>query len=247
MPGKAEVEHDDVGMVAGREVERVLAVGREVDVVAAGAQVDAERAQDLRLVVDDEHAGHDGATSRLMTIVTPPPGRVVDRDLAAHRLDEPARDREAEPDAACRWSCRRAAGTAGTRARAAPAGSRHRGRRRGGRPAPSATHASTRTRVSGGDHAERVLDDVGDRAFEQRGVGLDARQRLGHVDVDALGLRSSPARAAGTTSSSATVAHHELQRAGLEPAHVEQVADQVVEPVGALVDGLEQLPGGGRA
>jgi hypothetical protein len=30
-------------MVAGRDVEGALAVGREVDVVPAGAQVDAER------------------------------------------------------------------------------------------------------------------------------------------------------------------------------------------------------------
>ena len=35
--GKPEVEHDDIGMVTRREVERVLAVGREVDVVAARA------------------------------------------------------------------------------------------------------------------------------------------------------------------------------------------------------------------
>ena len=61
-------------MVARRKVERVLAVGREVDVVAARPQVDAERAQDLRLVVDHQDAGHDGETSRPMSMVTPPPG-----------------------------------------------------------------------------------------------------------------------------------------------------------------------------
>ena len=55
--GEPEVEHDDVGMVARREVERLLARLGQVDVVAAGAQVDAERAPDLRLVVDDEHRG----------------------------------------------------------------------------------------------------------------------------------------------------------------------------------------------
>ena len=35
-PGQAEVEHDHVGVLAGREVERVLAVGRDVDVVTRG-------------------------------------------------------------------------------------------------------------------------------------------------------------------------------------------------------------------
>ena len=31
-----------------------------------------------------------------------------------------------------------------------------------------------------------------------------------------------------------------LHRAGLEPAHVQQVLDQAVQPVGLVVDGLEQ-------
>ena len=57
-PRKPEVEHHHVGMVVRREVERVLAVGRKVDVVPACPQVDPERAQDLRLVVDDQHTGH---------------------------------------------------------------------------------------------------------------------------------------------------------------------------------------------
>ena len=56
--GQPEVEDDDVGMVARREIERLLAVGRGVDVVPARAQVDAQRAQDLRLVVDDQDARH---------------------------------------------------------------------------------------------------------------------------------------------------------------------------------------------
>ena len=71
--GQAEVEHDDIGMVARRDVEGTFTIRREVDLVAAGAQVDAQRAQDLRLVVDDEHTAHRNA-SRLTTIVRPPPG-----------------------------------------------------------------------------------------------------------------------------------------------------------------------------
>ena len=38
-------------------------------------------------------------------------------------------------------------------------------------------------------------------------------------------------------------ADDQLHRARLEAAHVEQVPDQVVEPVGAVVDRLEQLTG----
>ena len=48
--------------------------------------------------------------------------------------------------------------------------------------------------------------------------------------------RAEAASAAGTTSSSADGAGVDVERAGLEPAHVEQVADEGVEPVGLLVD-----------
>jgi len=41
---------------------------------------------------------------------------------------------------------------------------------------------------------------------------------------------------------------HQVQRADLQSAHVEQVGDEVVEPVGLLGDGLQQLltSGGGE-
>ena len=58
MPGSPRSSTTTSGWWPAASVERVLAVGREVDVVAAGAQVDPERAQDLRLVVDDQHARH---------------------------------------------------------------------------------------------------------------------------------------------------------------------------------------------
>src|SRR5262245_11347498 len=71
--GEAEVEHDQIRMLAGGDGERGLARRCELDVVAAGAEVRAERAQDLRLVVDDEDPRH-SATRRRVTIVSPPPG-----------------------------------------------------------------------------------------------------------------------------------------------------------------------------
>src|SRR5262245_61701761 len=72
-PGQAEVEHDEVGVLARRDGECRLAARRELHVVAARTQVRPERAQDLRLVVDDEDARHSAARSRV-TIVSPPPG-----------------------------------------------------------------------------------------------------------------------------------------------------------------------------
>ena len=76
MPGQPEVEDDDVGMVTGRELERLLARLGEVDVVAAGPQVDRRaragsaarrRRRAPRLI--DGTAGQARAT-----IVMPPPG-----------------------------------------------------------------------------------------------------------------------------------------------------------------------------
>ena len=55
MPGRPRSRTTTSGWCARGELERLLAGRGEVDVVAAGSQVDAERAPDLRLVVDDEH------------------------------------------------------------------------------------------------------------------------------------------------------------------------------------------------
>ena len=72
-PRQAEVEHDDVGVVAGSQGKCRLSRRRQVDVVPARLQVRPERAEDLRLVVDDEDAGHP-AVRRRITTVSPPPG-----------------------------------------------------------------------------------------------------------------------------------------------------------------------------
>ena len=84
-------------MLAGRELEGGLARGGELDLVAAGAEIRGERAQDLRLVVDDEDAGHELAL-QAHDHRQPAAGGVLDLDPAAHRLDEPFRDREPESD-----------------------------------------------------------------------------------------------------------------------------------------------------
>ena len=72
-PGKPEIEDDHLGVLAGSDRQRRLAGLRELDVVIARAEIRRERAPDLRLVVDDEDAGH-SATGRRATMVSPPPG-----------------------------------------------------------------------------------------------------------------------------------------------------------------------------
>src|SRR5262249_42297183 len=73
--GQPEVEHHDVGMMMTGELQRLLAVGCKVDFVPARAEVDRQRAQDLRLVVDDETSAHACVAAGMrITIVTPPPG-----------------------------------------------------------------------------------------------------------------------------------------------------------------------------
>ena len=72
-PGKAEIQDHHVRMGARRDLQRPLAVGRGLDVVAPRAQVRAQAAEDLRFVVDDQDARH-GSALNASTIVSPPPG-----------------------------------------------------------------------------------------------------------------------------------------------------------------------------
>ena len=107
--------------------------------------------------------------------------RVVDRDLAADRLDESASDREPEPDAVGRPPCRRrAVGTArNTFARSvrdaralvdhAQVDSRLAGdpRLRSGRPA------------SGGDHASALSTTFATARSKKPGIGIDEGEIVG--------------------------------------------------------------------
>jgi hypothetical protein len=56
--GQAEVEDHQVGRIPAGHLERLRAGRGDVHVVVAHPQVDPQRPQDLRFVVDDEHPGH---------------------------------------------------------------------------------------------------------------------------------------------------------------------------------------------
>ena len=229
--GQPEVEDDDVGVVARRERRaRASPVRRQVDVVAAGREVDAERPQDLRLVVDDQDPGHDAhrdaCGQRCSDHVSPPPGVSSTAISPPIASTKPRGHGEAEADtgavrlvAEALERLEDALALVGRDARAAVDDAQV-------DPPPTAP-ASTRTDASAGDARERVVDDVGDRPLEQRGVGVhraaaSRRRRPRH----AVARCAEPGERGRHDLLEADVAHHELERAGLQPAHVEQVADE---------------------
>ena len=239
MPGKPEVEDDEVGVLARGERQRRLARRREVDLVTARLQVRPERAQQLRLVVDDEDAAHSAARSR-STIVRPPPGVSSTSIVAAHRLDEALGDGETEAHA---LAVRRVAETLERHEHAVALVARH--------PRAPVGDADVDEPVdrAGGDpgvralgrEANGVLDDVRERALEQPGIGEDARQRLGDVELD-VSVFEAEAVECGREDLLEPDRHRaDLERASLDPAHVEEVPDERVEPVGLLVDRVQEL------
>ena len=238
MPGRPRSRMTTSGCWRAASVERLLAGRGEVDVVAACAQVVAEGAADLRLVVDDEDRGsspdaprrpddHRRAHRRACP-------RARSRRPSPRRTREPRRGRGrrravglvAEPLEGLEHAL--ALGRGGIPGpRSMTRMSTPSGRPRPRRPAPALRRRVTRTALA------MMLASA---RSSSAGVGEDRRQRLGHVDVDRGPRAPRLASAAGTTSSSPTGARASSTRAGLQPAHVEQVADEGVEPVGLLVD-----------
>ena len=237
--GEAEVEDDEVGVLPGGDRERRLAGLGEVDVVAACAEVGRERAQDLGLVVDDEDARHSAARSRA-TMVSPPPGvssASISPPIASTKPFATARPSPTPslwPESPSRWK-----------------GLNSRSRSARGTPGPAVDDAHVDDAVddaggharrrAGRREADRVRDHVGERALEQAAIGEHARERLGDVELDRAVGDADAVQRGGKHLVEADRHGADLERARLEPAHVEQVADERVEAVGLLVDRLEEL------
>ena len=118
--GQEQVEDDRLGRLQRRRAQRLLGGRRRRDVVARAAQVRLQRAEELRLVVDDEdarraprHAGTRAGSStsgqreherRALALAR------LEPEAAAVRLREAARDRQPEARArlvgrpATRWN-----------------------------------------------------------------------------------------------------------------------------------------------
>ena len=174
-------------------------------------------------------------------------GRVVELELTVHRVDETAGHGQAEPDAAVavdaspsRWNGRK------TRSRSAARMPGPRSTTR--RCTRSCTApASTRTGASGGDHLSAFSTRFAITRSSNAASPLHRRERLGDVASRRARARSPRlASAAGTTSSRCTSRTIGFDHAGLQAAHVEQVADERVEPIGFVLDRREELGDVGR-
>ena len=212
------------------------AVARRPHDVAARRQRALDRAQDLRLVVDDQHdrAAHVAAGIRTPN-VAPPPGVSVAQISPSIATDEPLADREPEPGAESRRSLRQPverreeqgliaeveprtvvdhAKRPRSRPRARP------GARSAGRADPRTARAAFSTRF-----VTIALD-------EQRVAASRARRpRRCRCRCRRPGQRSRTPSDRGTDQ---VVEVHRLalgdERARLDPRHVQEVRDQLLEP-----------------
>ncbi len=82
-----------------------------------------------------------------------------------------------------------------------------------------------------------VGDDVGEASFEQRAVADDRRRGRTGCRHDALGGQVRAVERGRDDVGDLGRLHVDRQSADLQPAGVEQVADEQVEAVGLLVDG----------
>ena len=163
-------------------------------------------------------------------------GRVFELELAAHRRHEAARDREAEADAGAaveiaepleRLEDAIALGTgdAGTAVDDAE------------------VHAVLhRARLDadplvGRGPLQRVLDEVRDHPFEERGVADRPAASDSETSVSTTARAFAEARERGRHDFlEVDLAHDRIDRPGLQAAHVEQVADERVEAIGFVLD-----------
>ena len=247
--GQAEVEDHHVGFVLGRGAQRAGAGRRGDDLVAPHGQVDAQRAQDLRLVVDHQHAGHwtPCGAARSTTTVSPPPGVSLAGNRAAHRFDEAARHRHsqthpggvvviAEPLEGFEDLILGPVRDPGTLVDDVD---QH----------AIAHSARVDPNHAVGRVAQRVVDQVGKDSFQQPGVG----HHHGVTDVDLDAVDGGSVEAGGALADADQRALHRFlqvhpaqlraDHAGGQTRRIEQVADQRGQLVDRLLDGGQQFGG----
>ena len=88
-----------------------------------------------------------------------------------------------------------------------------------------------------------IIEKIEQHLLKQHRIELEHRQVRGEVDLDAV-VRENFARALAARcrrSRRDRAARIRLDRAGLEPGHVEQVGDEAIEPLRFVDDGCNQI------
>ena len=238
MSGRPRSSTTRSGWPVGGLAQRGGAVGGDVDLVVAGAQVDPQGAQDLRLVVDDEDAGHvrllrprrarpvggRRAAGSAAIMVSPPPGvssgssvppiasaRPRDRarpsptPVCVVAVAEPL-ERQEDPVARPRRDAGAAVDDPQLDLVAVRAGGDRAAAARAGCSAAALAMRLTRTRSSSAGSAQHLGQVVGDVGRDVgRPAGRGRRGRAGRPPPAPIGCGVH------------------AERAGLQPAHVEQV------------------------
>ena len=208
-PRQSEVEHDDVRMMTGRQLQRLLTGLGQIDLVSARPEVDTERTPDLRLVVAPRARARQSRRSLpasrpgVRSHGQPPAGRVLHGDLAIHPLDEsratarpsptPVPFGELSPN---RWN-----GSNILRVLGRDSGPRSITRR--SHPSPTAA-GFDRAPADPAVTTHRVVDHVRDGPFQQGGVGARRAARSSGTSTTTRGRPARLASARRTTSSSPT-------------------------------------------
>ena len=220
--------------------QRLLSRRRRLDLVAGAAQARLQRAQDLRLVVDDEDVS--GSCMPWKREDEMPAAAVLGPDARAVRLGEAARDREPEPGAA------RRAVAALERLEHAPRGPR-------ARPGPVVVDVDeqlvSRPRRSDADASfrRRELEALSSRLTSARSICAASTCTGGASASSSVTTRSCSARAPRARARRdrrPSRAPGRLGDAASEAREVEQVADDAVEPLGLGADRGHELVAIGR-
>ena len=258
--GQAEIEDDDVGLARAGLDDALRARRRLEEPVAVALERGAEEAPDLRLVLDEDDRPASG-------VIAPAPGTggsavysverqreaerrrrlraVLRPDATAVRLRR-SRGRSASPSP--RLACRPGPPGRTSRTRAPP--------RPVGSPGPRSATSTRQTLPS-----VAVRDDV-DGAVRRACTSIALSRRLTStcsISTSSIGTSGRSARDADVTRGAeprllgAAPARPrrppragchslcELEGAGLEPRHVEQVVDQPVQALGLVADRLQQV------
>ena len=265
--GQAEVEHDEIRPPALPRLGRGRGVAGLDDVVVVAAEEHRDRLTGRLVILDEEDRGgsargHRSAASAAAAASAAPAatrsgtvevdGEPAERagsghDRSAHRLDQAADDREA--DARCRGGSPRPCAGRDRTSRTAAAGTRPgrpvRRPRRSPRTRPfGATAAAIRIGAPGPPYLA-ALSRVFDRIWPMNTSSTRTGGRSsGTSTVTGWPFDATSVRAKASRDEVGQGEHREVrpELPGLDPAHVEEVGDEPVEPLGLAVDGAGDLP-----